>query len=416
MTPSTDQSVVIIGAGHGGAGLAALLRQSGHTGHLTVIGDEEHLPYHRPPLSKKFDGPSAQQLLRPAEFYTDNQIDLRTQSRAVEIRTADTTVVLADGTAISYDILVLATGSTPRPLPGTPDGTPSVVTLRTINDADALNVSLERGGDLAIVGGGYVGMEVAAVARSRDITVTVIERENRILARVASAELSGLLTDYHRERGTTVITGRSVARLHADDTEVTGVELDDGTVVDCRTVLVGIGAMPDEQLARSAGLEYDDGIITDEDGRTSDPHIFAIGDVARRPVANHHGLRRLESIPAATEHAKRAAAAILGHEPDEHEVPWFWSDQFDLKLKMAGLTTPDARIITRRTPGKNAVAFYHVQPAGNVVAVEAVSAPSDFSTGKKLISNGSRIDVDALADPSVKLKDIVAGATPRTGE
>ncbi|MFW0793996.1 FAD-dependent oxidoreductase [Gordonia sp. CPCC 205515] len=410
MTPNTDQSVVIIGAGHAGSSVAALLRQSGHTGHLTMVGDEQHLPYHRPPLSKKFDGPTVQQPLRPAEFYADNRIDLRTQSRAVAIRTADTTVVLADGTEIAYDTLVLATGSTPRPLPGTPEGTSSVVTLRTIDDADALNQSLGRGGDLAIVGGGYVGMEVAAVARSRDIRVTVIEREDRILARVASPELSTMLTDYHRERGTTVLTGRSVARLVADGADVTGVELDDGTVVGCRTVLVGIGAAPDEQLPRSAELEYDDGVITDEDGRTSDPHIFAIGDVARRPVKNHHGLRRLESIPAATEHAKRAAAAILGQEPDDHEVPWFWSDQFDLKLKIAGLTTPDARIITRRTPGKNAVAFYHVQPAGNVVAVEAVSAPSDFSTGKKLISNGSRVDVEALADPTIKLRDIVAQA------
>ncbi|MET9200445.1 FAD-dependent oxidoreductase [Gordonia sp. NPDC003585] len=407
MTTHTDQSVVIIGAGHGGAGLAALLRQSGFTGPITMIGDEQHLPYHRPPLSKKFDGPSVQQLLRPAEFYAENQIEIRTRSRATAIRPDDKIVVLADGTEIGYDTLVLATGSHPRALPGTPEGTTSVMTLRTLDDAATLNRSLTRGGELAIVGGGYVGMEVAAVARSRDMHVTVIERESRILARVASAELSTMLTDYHRERGTTILTNRSVSDLRTDGAEVTGVVLDDGTVVDCGTVLVGIGAAPDEELPRSAGLEYDDGVITDEYGRTSDPHIFAIGDVARRPVAGHHGLRRLESIPAATEHARHAVTAILGHEPEDHEVPWFWSDQFDLKLKIAGLTTPDVTVVTRPTPGKNAVSFFHIQPGSNVVAVEAINAPSDFNAGKKLIRSGAPVDLDALADPSVKLRDLV---------
>ncbi|MFW0785263.1 FAD-dependent oxidoreductase [Gordonia sp. CPCC 206044] len=408
MTTSTEQSVVIIGAGHGGTGLAALLRQSGFTGPITMVGDEEHLPYHRPPLSKKFDGPSVQQLLRPAEFYADNQIDLRTRSRAVEIRPATKTVLLADRTEIGYDTLVLATGSTPRPLPGTPQGTTSVITLRTLDDADTLNRSLTRGGELAIVGGGYVGMEVAAVARSRDMHVTVIEREERILARVASPELSRMLTDYHRDRGTTILTGRSVADLRTDGDRVTGVHLDDGAVVDCGTVLVGIGAAPEELLPRTAGLEYDDGVITDEYGRTSDPDIFAIGDVARRPVAGHHGLRRLESIPAATEHARHAVAAILGQEPEDHEVPWFWSDQFDLKLKIAGLTTPDVTVVTRATPGKNAVSFFHLQPGGNVVAVEAINVPADFNAGKKLIRSGAPVDAAALADPSIKMRDLVA--------
>ena len=413
MTGSTEKSVLIIGAGHGGSGLAALLRQSGFVGPITMVGDEEHLPYHRPPLSKKFDGPTVLHLPRPAEFYTENQIDLRTRSRAVEIRAVDKVVVLADGTEIAYDTLVLATGSTPRPLPGTPPGTTSVMTLRTLDDADSLNRSLTRGGDLAIVGGGYVGMEVAAVARARDMNVTVIERADRILARVASPELSTMLSDYHRERGTTILTDRSVAGLRAEGTEVTGVRLDDVTVIDCGTVLVGIGAAPDEVLPRTADLEYDDGVITDEYGRTSNPDIFAIGDVARRPVSGHHGLRRLESIPAATEHAKHAVTAIMGQEPEDHEVPWFWSDQFDLKLKIAGLTTPDVTVITRATPGKNAVSYFHVRPAGEVVAVEAVNAPADFSAGKKLIRGGLPVDLTALADPSVKMRDIVAAAAER---
>jgi 3-phenylpropionate/trans-cinnamate dioxygenase ferredoxin reductase component len=408
MATDTEHAVVVIGAGHGGAGLAALLRQSGFTGSITMVGDEQHLPYHRPPLSKKFDGTSVQQLLRPAEFYAENQIDLRTEARAVEIRPDDKNVILADGSVIAYDTLVLATGSHPHKLPGAPEGTTSVMTLRTLDDADTLNRSLSRGGELVIVGGGYVGMEVAAVARSRDVSVTVIERADRILARVASAELSAMLAAHHSERGTTILTGRSVSALRTDSVEVTGVHLDDGTVVDCGTVLVGIGAAPDEALPRTAGLEYDDGVITDEYGRTSNPDIFAIGDVARRPVAGHHGLRRLESIPAATEHAKHAVAAILGQEPDEHEVPWFWSDQFDLKLKIAGLTTPDVTVVTRETPGKNSVSFFHIEPGGNVIAVEAVNAPADFNAGKKLIRSGAPVDLEALADPSVKMRDLVS--------
>ncbi|RPA20092.1 NAD(P)/FAD-dependent oxidoreductase [Gordonia sp. OPL2] len=408
MGTDTEQTVLIIGAGHGGAGLAALLRQSGFTGSITMVGDEQHLPYHRPPLSKKFVGDSVQQLLRPESFYTDNRIDLHTEARAVQIRPDAKRVVLADGRELGYDTLVLATGSHPRTLPGTPEGTTSVVTLRTLDDAETLNRSLSRGGELVIIGGGYVGMEVAAVARGRDVAVTVIEREDRILARVASSELSTMLADYHRERGTRILTGRSVSELRTDGAEVTGVQLDDGTVIDCGTVLIGIGAAPDEALPRTAGLEYDDGVITDEQGRTSDPDIFAIGDVARRPVAGHHGLRRLESIPAATEHAKHAVAAIMGQEAEEHEVPWFWSDQFDLKLKIAGLTTPDVTVVTRETPGKNAVSFFHLEPEGHVVAVEAINAPADFNAAKKLIRSRVPVDPQALADPAVKMRDLIA--------
>ncbi|MDF3283221.1 FAD-dependent oxidoreductase [Gordonia sp. N1V] len=402
------RSVVIIGAGHGGAGLAAQLRQSGFAGSVTMIGSEPHLPYHRPPLSKKFDGAAVEQLLRPAEFYADMAIDLRTGVSATAIDRERTTVHLDDGNEIGYDILVLATGSTPRSLPGSTVDNDSVLTLRTLDDARRLGASLSHGNNLAIVGGGYVGMEVAAVARSRGVGVTVIEREDRILARVASAELSALLTDYHRARGTEVLSRRSVAGVRTAGTIVTGIRLTDGSVIDCGTVLVGIGAVPDQSLAVDAGLVCDDGVITDDDGRTSDPSIFAIGDVARRPLDGHDESRRLESIPAATEQAARAAAVILGLQPHQHEVPWFWSDQFDLKLKIAGLSTPEARVITRRVPGKDAVSFFHLAPDDSVVAVETISAPADFMAGKKLINRRTPVNPTALADPAVPLKTIVA--------
>ncbi|MGV9711004.1 NAD(P)/FAD-dependent oxidoreductase [Gordonia sp. NPDC003424] len=414
MTETSNGSVVIVGAGHGGAGLAAVLRQSGFAGSITLLGDEPHTPYHRPPLSKKFDSAAVEQPLRPREFYADNGIDLRLGVRVTEIDRDRCTVITDDSSEIAYDTLVLATGSSPIALPGVDPDCAGVLTLRTLDDATTLGRSLSRGGALAIVGGGYVGMEVAAVARSQGVEVTVVEREERILARVAGPELSSMLTAYHRERGTTIVTGRSVSGIRTVGTELTGVCLDDGQIIDCDTVLVGIGAIPTDGLAVAAGLTCDGGIITDEDGRTSDPHIFAIGDVARRPVAGHNGLRRLESIPAATEHATRVAAAIVGKQQGHHEVPWFWSDQYDLKLKIAGLGSPDDRVVTRRHPTGDAVSFFHFGPDGNVVAVEAVNANGDFMAGKKVIAAATVIDPEAVADPSIPLKEIISGARSLT--
>ncbi len=413
MIATSTDSVVIVGGGHGGAGLAALLRQSGVTGPITILGDEPHVPYHRPPLSKKFDSSAVEQALRPREFYADNDIDLRLGVSVHEIKPDRRVVVTDDGAEFPYGTLVLATGSSPIALPGVDPACGGVLTLRTLDDARALGQSLQRGGGLAIVGGGYVGMEVAAVARSQGVDVTVIEREARILARVASPELSSMLTDYHQRRGTRILTGLSVCGIRTVGTELTGVALADGQVIDCSTVLVGIGARPTDTLAIAAGLDCDGGIITDEDGRTSDPHIFAIGDVARQPVPGHDGLRRLESIPAATEHATRVAAVIAGQEPGHHDVPWFWSDQFDLKLKIAGLAMPDDHVVTRRHAKGDALSFFHFDFDGCVTAVEAVNANADFMAGKKIIAGGIPVDPEAVADPSIPLKDIIARAGAR---
>jgi 3-phenylpropionate/trans-cinnamate dioxygenase ferredoxin reductase subunit len=413
MISGPHDRVVIVGAGHGGATFAALLRQSGFAGPVTMVGAEPHPPYHRPPLSKKFDGPAVEQLLRPREFYAENAIDLRTGTTVVEIDRTRREVTLSDGALLDYRTLVLATGSRPR-LPAGPVGPAAgILTLRTLDDARALDSALARPGDLVIVGGGYVGMEVAAVARSSGRTVTVVEREQRILARVASPELSVLLTEYHRGRGTTVITGASVAEYRMTNGAVSGVLLDDGRVLACGAVLVGIGAVPNDQLAVAAGIDCGDGVITDENCRTSDPDIFAIGDVARRPMPGHPGLLRMESIPAATEHAKRAAAVIAGTRPAKAEVPWFWSDQFDLKLKIAGLSTTDATIVARPGAAADSASFLHVRPDSTVVAVETVNAPSDFMAGRSLIGSGAAIDVGMLADPNVPLRDVVADARAR---
>lgn len=403
----SDDPIVIVGAGHGGATLAALLRRSGYTGGVVLVGAEPHHPYHRPPLSKKFAGAEVHQLLRPAEFYPDNAIDLRRGVRVTDIDRATMRVHLSDGSSSGYRALVLATGSTPRRLavPGSDAG--GLLTLRTLDDARALGSTLDRGKPLAIIGGGYVGMEVAAVASSAAIPVTVIEREDRVLARVASGELSQRLSAAHRSRGTEIRTSAQVGAVHTVAGRVRGVELTDGTVVTAETVLVGIGAAPDDELARHAGLACDNGVLVDEWGHTSDPSVFALGDVARRPVDGVEGLVRLESIPNATEQARQVAAALLGGDRPEPEVPWFWSDQFDLKLKIAGLVSPGNRVVPREGRKPGAFALFHLSPENTVVTVETANAPGDFIVGKKFVADRVQVDPDRLADPAAALHDSV---------
>ncbi len=406
--------VVIVGAGHGGSTLAALLRQSGHDESIVLIGSEAHAPYHRPPLSKKFGGPGLQQFIRPRDFYAANDIVLRTATTVTAIDRVAQTVKLSTGERIEYAHLVLATGSSPRRLAVPGSDASGVLTLRTIDDATELGRALDSRDGLAIIGGGYVGMEVAAVARSHDVPVTVIERENRILARVASPELSQMMTDRHRERGTDVRAGAQVTAIGEHRGRATGVELADGSTISAGTVLVGIGAVPDDALAHAAGLACENGVLVDSSGRTSDPSVFAIGDVARRPIDGTEALMRLESIPNVTEQAKQVVAALTGQPPPEPEVPWFWSDQFDIKLKIAGLVTPRARVVHR--PGKKdgSFALYHLDADDTVHAVEAANAPADFIAGKKFISQRIPVSPAALADPSVSLHEVTAPAPARS--
>ncbi|WP_342028660.1 NAD(P)/FAD-dependent oxidoreductase [Gordonia westfalica] len=403
--------MVIVGAGHGGSTLAALLRQAGFDGPVVMIGSEPHLPYHRPPLSKKFGDPGFQQPIRPPDFYADNDIEVRTGASVTALDRSSQTVRLSTGERLGYAHLVLATGSSPRRLAVRGSDAAGVLTLRTIEDAAALGRSLEARGTLAIIGGGYVGMEVAAVARSHDVPVTVVERENRILARVASPDLSQRLTDYHRARGTDIRVDATVTEVRQQGGWATAVDLADGSTIAADTVLVGIGAIPDDALAHQAGLACDGGVLVDWCGRTSDPSVFAIGDVARRPINDTGDLVRLESIPNVTDQAKQVVAALTGRPQPEPEVPWFWSDQFDIKLKIAGLVRPGARIVPR--PGKKpgSFALYHLGADETVHAVEAANAPSDFIAGKKFIAQRTPVSPGALGDPSVSLHEVTA-ATP----
>ncbi|ASE38851.1 NAD(P)/FAD-dependent oxidoreductase [Brevundimonas vesicularis] len=399
--------VLIIGAGHAGGSVAAFLRQYGHEGPIVLAGEEDAPPYQRPPLSKawlKGEADLEALLLRPLSFYAEQDIDFRASVVAVAVDPAAKTVVFHDGSSESYDILVLATGSTARKLPVPGGDHPDLLELRTMKDAERLKAVLGPGKRLAVVGGGYVGLEAAASAWALGAEAVVIERAPRVLARVASETLSAFFTAQHRAHGVEILTDAEVVAVARD-----GVTLADGSMVSADAVLVGVGALACDALARSAGLNCDDGVVVNGEARTSDPAIFAIGDMTRRPIPVHGGVHhRLESVPNALEQAKQAAAAIVGRAGPTPEVPWFWSDQYDVKLQIAGLPFDADRQVVRGDPTASGFAVFHLN-GDRIVCVEAVNAPPEFMAGKQLIAKATPVDVDKLADPTVSMKTVAVG-------
>jgi 3-phenylpropionate/trans-cinnamate dioxygenase ferredoxin reductase subunit len=399
--------VLIIGAGHAGGSVAAFLRQYGHEGPIVLAGEEDAPPYQRPPLSKawlKGEADLEALLLRPLSFYAEQNIDFRPSTVAVAVDPEAKTVAFHDGTSETYDVLVLATGSTARKLPVPGGDHPDLLELRTMKDAERLKAVLGLGKRLAVVGGGYVGLEAAASARALGAEAVVIERAPRVLARVASETLSAFFTAQHRAHGVEILTDAEVVAVARD-----GVTLADGSVVSADAVLVGVGALACDALARSAGLTCDDGVVVDAEARTSDPAVFAVGDMTRRPIPVHGGVHhRLESVPNALEQAKQAAAAIVGRVGPTPEAPWFWSDQYDVKLQIAGLPFDADRQVVRGDPTASGFAVFHLN-GDRIVCVEAVNAPPEFMAGKSLIAKATPVDVDKLADPKVSMKAVAVG-------
>lgn len=398
--------VLIIGAGHAGGTAAALLRQYGHEGPIVLAGEEPAAPYQRPPLSKawlKGEADLEALLLRPEAFYAEHEIELRTGVTATAIDAMAKTVSFADGTVEPYDALILATGSTARKLNIPGADRPDLMELRTLADAEKLKAALGRGKRLAVVGGGYVGLEAAASARALGAEAVVIERMDRVLARVASETLSAFFTAHHRAHGVEILTSADVVAF-----EDGGVRLGDGRLITADAVLVGVGALANDGLARAAGLACDNGVVVDEAARTSDPAIWAIGDMTFRPIPAHGGCRhRLESVPNALEQAKQAAAAITGRAAPTPEVPWFWSDQYEIKLQIAGLPDGADRQVVRGDVEGGAFAVFHL--AGDrIVCVEAVNAPAEFMAGRLMIARGQAVDAARLADRSVSMKEVAA--------
>ena len=396
--------IVIVGAGQAGAAAAAKLRGLGFDGPLTLIGAEPAPPYQRPPLSKKYltgEIGLDRLLLRPESWYASQNIGLRTGVRVTGIDRAARRVHLGDDT-LGYETLILATGATPRRLPGT-EGLAGVHVLRDLADADALAPELQPGRRLLVVGGGYIGLEAAAVAITRGLQVTLVEAAPRLLARVACAETADWFRALHAARGVEVIEGTGLARLTGDGT-VTGAALSDGRHIACDLVVAGIGVMPATALAEAAGLAIDNGIATDALGRTEDPHIWAAGDCASFP---HNGGRlRLESVQNAIDMAEAVAANIRGAGAPYAPQPWFWSDQYEVKLQIAGLGTGADRVVVRDTPPGRSHWYF---AAGGLIAVDAMNDARAYMVGKRLVEAGISPAAKALADPATDLKALLRG-------
>ena len=382
-------SILIIGAGHAGGVVAANLRQAGSDAPITIIGDEPYPPYQRPPLSKvwlKGDVAFSAVGLRPETYYAQRDISLRLDASVVALDRVTRTVTLASGGTLPYSTLILATGARARRLGLAGEDLPGVHALRTIADADRVKAGLIAGQRLVVIGGGYVGLEVAASARLKGMEVVVIEREARLLARVASPPISAFMQQYHERQGVRFRLETSVMGFDARDGRVAGVQLSDGTREPADMVLVGVGAVPNTELAVAAGLVCNNGIAVDLDARTSDPSIFAIGDCTERPLP-HYGCRvRLESVASALEQAKQATAAICGTKAPMPEVPWFWSDQYDLKLQIAGLPIGATRIDLRGDAAQGKFAVAHFDERDRLCAVEAVNLPAEYMAGRASIA------------------------------
>lgn len=412
MSGSIDK-VVIIGAGQAGAEAAFRLRQGGFTGTITLVGEELEPPYQRPPLSKAYlmgELPVERLLLKPATAYGEENITLQTGRQAVAIDRVNKRVQMAKGEGLPYDALILATGSRARTLPLAGADLPGVHVLRTAGDVAAIRPDFVAGQRVVIIGAGYIGLEVAAVARKLGLSVTVLEMAPRPLARVTSPEVSGFFLDYHVKKGVRFELGVQPAVIKGGD-RVRAIGLADGREIPCDLVIAGIGITPEATLAGEAGLTVENGIVVDAQMRTSDPAIFAIGDCANRPLVHYDNRRgRLESVHNALEGGKIAAAMILGQAPPKEEAPWFWSDQYDLKLQIAGLFTGYDRLVVRGSMQEAKFAAFYLRD-GVLIAVDAVNSPPEYLGGKQLIQRRARIAPAALADLSRPFKDVMNDAT-----
>ena len=397
--------VIVIGAGQAGASVAAKLRGLGHGGAITVIGDEAAPPYQRPPLSKAYllGEMAAERLwLRGPEFYAEHGITLRLGQAVTAIDPAARTVRLADE-VLAYDALVLTTGSTPRRLPAAAGGDlAGVYTVRTLADVDAMKAEFRAGRRLVIVGGGYIGLEAAAVAAKLGLAVTVLEMAPRILQRVAAPETSDYFRTLHQAHGVKIMESTGLKRL-LGDSRVTGARLADGSEIAADFVIVGVGILPGTALAEAAGLMIENGIRTDAMGRTSDPRIWAAGDCASFPWQG--GRLRLESVGNAIDMAEAVAENIMGAGKPYVAQPWFWSDQYDCKLQIAGLNTGYDRIVTRGPEG-GAVSFWYYE-GDTLLAVDAMNDPRAYMVGKRLIEMERSPDPVVIADTATVLKALL---------
>ncbi|MDZ4394383.1 NAD(P)/FAD-dependent oxidoreductase [Cypionkella sp.] len=397
--------VVVIGAGQAGAALVAKLRALGHQGSITLIGDETAPPYQRPPLSKAYllgEMEEERLWLRGPDFYTEHNITLKLGHKVSLIEPITRKVVIGND-MIPYDELVLTTGSYPRRLPSNIGGDlAGIYTVRSLADVDAMKAEFAVGRRLVVIGGGYIGLEAAAVGAKLGLDVTVVEMAPRILQRVAAPETSDYFRALHTAHGVKILESTGLEKILGEG-RVTGVRLTNGSELPADFIIAGVGILPGTGLAEAAGLAIDNGIKTDEFGRTSDPHIWSAGDCASFP---HKGGRwRLESVGNAIHQAETVAENIMGAGLAYEAQPWFWSDQYDCKLQIAGLNVGYDNIVTRGPDG-DSVSFWYFQ-GDTLLAVDAMNDPRAYMVGKRLIENGKSPSKAAVADPATELKALL---------
>ena len=401
------ESVIIVGASHAAAQCSVSLRQGGWEGDITVIGDEPVLPYHRPPLSKDFlSGQKSIDdiLIRPSETYADANVVMRLGERVTEIDRDAKTIRTGKGTDLTYDKLVLCTGARVRRLPVPGEDLPGVFYLRDAQDVLAIKEKSEQSQSVIIIGGGYIGLEAAASLRKQGRDVTLLEAMPRILQRVTAPVMSDFYRRIHTEEGVKILEDVAASEIKESETGLR-VTTACGRDLDADMVIIGIGVIPNTELADAAGLEIGNGIVVNAFCQTSDPDIYAAGDVTwhHNPIYDTHV--RLESVPNATEQAKTVANHIVGKGKPYKSLPWFWSDQFDLKLQIAGLSTGFDTIILRGNPERDrSFAAYYFRD-GTFIGVDAVNAPRDFMFGKMVLTKGNNIDPVKIADLSIAQKD-----------
>ena len=398
--------VVIIGAGHAAGQAAASLRQAKYAGDITIVGDEAHIPYQRPPLSKAYlkgDQSADKVYLRAESFYADRDIAMKLSTRATAIDTTAKTVALSSDETLHYDHLLISTGSRPRKLSIDGSDLPGIHYLRTMDDVDGLRDGMQADANLVIVGGGYIGLEVAAVGRELGLNVHVLEMEERILQRVTTPEMSAYYHQLHEGRGVNIHTNTAVTGF-AGDGKVQEVLCGDKRFP-ADIVIVGIGIIPNTELAEAAGIVCNNGIVVDDHCCTSDPNVYAAGDCTNHPNPLLDRRLRLESVPNAMDQARVSTANMLGDDKTYAAIPWFWSDQYELKLQMVGFSADGDAQVLRGDMTSNQFAIFYLKD-GKVVAADAVNSPKEFMLCKQLV--GKSADPAMLADPEADLKALLA--------
>jgi 3-phenylpropionate/trans-cinnamate dioxygenase ferredoxin reductase component len=411
----TSAGTVIVGTGQAGFQTAASLRSEGYQEPITLIGDEPHIPYQRPPLSKgfplgKLDLPSFE--FRPAKFYTDHKIDLITSQPVRAIERRDRHVFLKSGSHIPYDKLVLAVGARNRMLNVPGADLNGVLYLRSLDEAITLKSRLAGAQQIVVIGGGFVGLELAAVAAILGKSVTVVEALPRLMSRVVAPAISQFFTGLHAAEGVKILCGATVTGIVGDKDKASGVKLSVAATLPADLVLVGIGIEPNIDLAQHSGLSTSNGIVVDDHLLTEDENIYAIGDCAAYPCAFAFNQRlRLESVQNAADQAQHVAAAIVGRQEPYRALPWFWTDQFDIKLQMAGLSCNYDHIVTRGSAESKKLSVFYFA-AGRLVAIDSINRPLDHMIGRKLIAAGTPVTFDQAADESLDLRTLTPKPPP----